>query len=136
MTDVIKSPVPIQTYRADLFTATVNTLRRGHTQDELSRALNELVNACRDTNKVGEITLKIKVRPDKSGNGQYFLEDAITCKKPEPERAQTIYFGTPEGNLEREDPSQRSFDLRRVEDTPTAITKALNEDSTPLKKVD
>lgn len=135
MTDVIKSPAPIQTYRGDLFNHVVSTLRNGHTQDELSRELNELVNACRETCKVGELTIKIKVRPDKAGNGQYSLEDDYSCKKPKPERGSTFYFGTPEGNLQRDDPAQQNLNLRQVEEQ-IAEAKTLSEEPTPLKKVD
>lgn len=122
-------------YRADLALNTLKTLRNGHTQDEMSEKLNELVNACRDTNKVGEITLKIKVRPDKSGNGQYFLEDEVTSKIPKPERGQTIYFGTPEGNLQREDPAQRSLDLKDVSSEKAANAKEIDEKPSQLKEV-
>lgn len=128
-------PETIKQYRADLFLNTVKTLRNGHTQDELSEALNELVQACRETNKTGEITLKIKVRPDKSGNGQYFLEDTFNCKKPESERGQTIYFGTPEGNLQREDPDQKILDLKQVASQAPANTKQLNDTPAQLKQV-
>lgn len=122
-------------YRADLALNTLKTLRNGHTQDEMSEAINEVVNACRDTNKVGEITLKIKVRPDKSGNGQYFLEDQITTNIPKPERGQTIYFGTPEGNLQRDDPAQRSLDLKDVSKEESANAKQLDEKPSQLKQV-
>lgn len=121
--------------RADLFSSTLRDLRNGHTQDELSEKLNELVCACRDTNKVGEITLKIKVRPDKAGNGTYFLEDQINCNIPKPERGSTIFFGTPQGNLQRQDPNQQSLDLKEVAKEEPANAKQLDEPSTTLKKV-
>jgi hypothetical protein len=101
--------------RADLFNATMAQLRNGQTQIEASEQLAELVQACRDTNKVGEITIKIKVRPD-GATGQYFLEDQITMKAPKQERGKTLFFGTPEGNLSRTDPKQRELDIRAVDD--------------------
>ncbi|MFT7109901.1 MAG: hypothetical protein ACI843_001568 [Psychrobacter glaciei] len=122
-------------YRADLALNTIKTLRNGRTQDEFSEQLNDLVQACRETNKIGEITLKIKVRPDKAGNGQYFLEDQITCNAPKPERGQTIYFGTPDGNLQRDDPNQQSLDLREVSKQEPANSKQLTEAPTQLKEV-
>lgn len=122
-------------YRPDLALNVLKTLRNGHTQDEMSEKLNELVQACRETNKTGEIILKIKVQPDKSGNGQYFLKDAITVNKPEPERGQTIFFGTPEGNLQRDDPAQRSLDLKDVSAKEPANTKELEETPSQLKQV-
>lgn len=102
--------------REDLFNATVAQLRNGQTQIEASEMLNELVLACRETNKVGELTLKIKVRPD-GASGQYFLEDQVSINAPKPERGKTLFFGTPDGNLQRDDPNQRKLDLRAIEDT-------------------
>jgi hypothetical protein len=101
--------------RPDLFNATVAQLNNGGTQSEASEMLAELVQACRDTNKVGELTLKIKVRPD-GATGQYFLEDQLSMKKPEFPRGKTLFFGTPEGNLTRQDPNQGQLDIRAVED--------------------
>ncbi|MDO6806775.1 hypothetical protein Q4595_30230, partial [Wenyingzhuangia sp. 1_MG-2023] len=74
-----------------------------------------LVQACRDTNKVGELTLKIKVRPD-GNSGQYFLEDQVSINAPKPERGKTLFFGTPEGNLSRTDPNPGELKLRDVSD--------------------
>ena len=101
--------------REDLFNATVAQLRNGATQIEASEMLNELVRACRETNKVGELTLKIKVRPD-GATGQYFLEDQISSTIPKPERGKTLFFGTPEGNLQRQDPNQKELELRNVDE--------------------
>lgn len=102
--------------REDHFNATVAQLRNGATQIEASELLNELVQACRETNKVGELTLKIKVRPD-GASGQYFLEDQVSINAPKAERGKTLFFGTPDGNLQRDDPNQKKLDLRAIEDT-------------------
>lgn len=119
--------------RPDLFNATVAQLNNGRTQQELSEALNELVQACRDTNKVGEITLKIKVRPD-GASGQYFLEDQMNVNLPKFDRAKTLFFGTPEGNLQRTDPAQHELDVRAVQDA-TPQTKQLDDERPQIKTV-
>lgn len=119
--------------RPDLFNATVAQLNNGRTQQELSEALNELVQACRDTNKVGEITLKIKVRPD-GASGQYFLEDQMNVNLPKFDRAKTLFFGTPEGNLQRTDPAQGDLDIRAVQDA-TPQTKQLADEKPQIKAV-
>jgi len=121
-------------YRQDLFTNTVNQLRSGRTQEELSKKLNEIVNACRDTGKVGELTLKIKVRPDKGDTGQYFLEDNVVVKLPEFERGKTLMFGTPEGNLQRTDPNQGELPLRSIDESPAAV-KTVSEAQQPAKQI-
>lgn len=103
-------------YRQDLFTHTINSLRSGRTQQEASELLNDLVNICRDTGKSGKITLEIAINPDKGLNGQYFISDKITVKKPEFPRGQTILWGTPDGNLQINDPNQSELDLKVIED--------------------
>lgn len=111
-------------YRADLFPHVLGELRSGRTSDELSEELNRLVCACRDTNKLGEITLTLKVKPNKGDNGQYFIQDTIKVKAPVFERGETLLYGTPEGNLQRTDPHRHSNEL-----------KSVSEDSAPLKQV-
>jgi len=113
-------------YRQDLFNFTLTQLRGGKTQEELSAKLNELVKDCRDTGKKGELTLTIAVRPDKGDTGQYFLKPSIKIKSPQFEIGDTLFWGTPEGNLQRTDPAQGDLDLRIV---PTAqpVTKLVDE---------
>tara|TARA_R110002167_G_scaffold188319_1_gene389857 strand:+ start:31643 stop:32008 length:366 start_codon:yes stop_codon:yes gene_type:complete len=118
--------------RADLFNATVAQLRNGTTQAEASEMLAELVQACRDTNKIGELTLKIKVRPD-GASGQYFLEDQVTINAPKPERGKTLFFGSPEGNLSRTDPNQKELNLRDVSDEQN--TRELDDDRPAIKAI-
>ena len=118
--------------RQDHFNATVAQLRNGQTQIEASELLNELVQACRKTNKVGELTLKIKIRPD-NASGQYFLEDQVSIKAPKSERGKTLFFGTPEGNLSRQDPNQKELDLRSLNENREV--KALAEPDRDIKAI-
>ncbi|WP_041522967.1 hypothetical protein [Gilvimarinus agarilyticus] len=113
-------------YRQDLFLETIKQLRSGKTQDELSEYVNQLVQDCRATGKMGTITLQIKIKPDTGDTGQYFLEDKITVKKPAFERGKTLMFGTPEGNLQRTDPNQGELPLRDVsseQQAPREVTQ-------------
>ena len=119
--------------RPDLFNATVAQLNNGRTQQELSEALSELVQACRATNKVGEITLKIKVRPD-GASGQCFLEDQISTNLPKFDRSKTLFWGTQEGNLQRTNPAQHELDVRAVQDA-TPQTKQLDDERPQIKAV-
>ncbi|HFD80448.1 MAG TPA: hypothetical protein ENK05_08690 [Gammaproteobacteria bacterium] len=104
------------TTRPDLWNATVATLRQGLTQEELSEKLSEAVCMARETGKQAKVALEITVKP--IGDGQYELRDKITAKIPEHQRGITLMFGTPDGNLMRDDPRQRNLDLRAVDDTP------------------
>lgn len=112
--------------RQDLFAYALSQIRNGKTQEELSEKLNELIQSCRDTEQKGSITLTITVRPDKGDSGQYFLRPDIKLKKPELAIGDTIFWGTPEGNLQRTDPAQGSLDLKIVADKP-AVTKLVDE---------
>lgn len=122
-------------YRQDLFLEVAKQLRAGRTQDELSEALNQLVQDCRNTGKKGVVTLKITVKPDKGDNGQYFLSDEIVVKRPSFERGQTILFGTPDGNLQRTDPNQPELPLRSVEQ-PQQEPRFVAEPEQAPRKVD
>jgi len=117
--------------RQDLYAYTIGQIRNGKTQEELSEKLNELIQSCRETEQKGSITLTITVRPDKGDSGQYFLRPEIKVKKPELAIGDTIFWGTPEGNLQRTDPAQGTLDLKIVPATPQ-ITKLVDE---PTKEV-
>ncbi len=100
--------------REDLFLFVIGQLRYGATQAELSEALNACVNAARETGSKATLTLSLQILPD--GDGTYRIEDKFVHKLPSLKRGSTIMYGTPEGNLEREDPRQKSLDLRSVPD--------------------
>jgi hypothetical protein len=121
-------------YRNDLFSYALNQMRNGKAQEEASEKLNELINACRDTGTKGKITLEIEVRPDKGDSGQYFLRPTVKIKKPVFAVSDTIFWGTPEGNLQRTDPAQGDLDLKIVPDRPTP-TKLLDEPKAVIKQV-
>lgn len=101
-------------HRPDLFTHTINTLLNGATANELSERLREVVEGCRKTGKQGTLTLKLTVKPQGMGTGQYEIHDDITDKVPQLDKGMTLMFGTPEGNLQRNDPNQRELPLREV----------------------
>lgn len=112
--------------RQDLFAYALSQIRNGKTQEELSEKLNELIQSCRDTEQKGSITLTITVRPDKGDSGHYFLRPDIKLKKPELAIGDTVFWGTPEGNLQRTDPAQGTLDLKIVAEKP-AVTKLVDE---------
>lgn len=111
--------------RDDLFSAVMAQLRNGSAAVEASELLNECVNRSRETGKPSELIIKLKIKPDGVASGQYFLEDQITHKLPKHERSKTLFFGTPEGNLQRNDPKQKQLDLRSIDDDkPTELKQA------------
>ena len=95
------------------FTDTINSLRFGTLAEELTNKLNALTLKCTDTGKAGSITLTISLKPGKGGQMEVF--DDLKVKEPREERGSSIMFSTPEGNLQREDPRQRTLEgLRDV----------------------
>jgi hypothetical protein len=103
------------------FIDTLNAIRYGNLHEELTDKLSELTKACSETGKVGELTLKIKLKPGKAG--QMEILDEIKAKIPEFERGSTILFTTPEGNLQREDPRQMKLEGLRVVDQESGEIK-------------
>ncbi|HEY2250933.1 MAG TPA: hypothetical protein VGH74_07715 [Planctomycetaceae bacterium] len=95
------------------FSDLLRELRYGEALDELSAALNELVAHCVASNKPGELTLKLKLKPSKSGAIE--ITDAVTVAGPKPERGSSLFFATPENNLIRNNPRQTNLDLRQVD---------------------
>lgn len=105
-------------YRQDLYMYMLTQLRGGKLQEELSQELNQLIQDCRKVGKKGEITLTVVVNPDKGDSGQYFMRPDIKIKSPKPEVGETMFWATPEGNLQRTDPSQHDLDLRVIPEQP------------------
>lgn len=97
--------------RDDLFTHVVNNMRNGGLQAELSEQLNECVLMSQQTGNKSTLTLTIEIKPNGS-TGQYHLKDTVKSKLPELSKGASIFFGTPDGNLQRDDPNQRSLDLK------------------------
>lgn len=99
--------------KPELAIDTLKALRYGQTEVELSEAISEAVQCARDTGKQAVVSLKITIKPQ-GNSGQYFITDDITTKLPKLPKEQTIMFGTPEGNLLREDPRQQKLPLREL----------------------
>lgn len=93
----------------DLFSRTLNSIDYGEFQKELSQALGEVLQGVKDTNKAGELAVKLKVKMESSGTGQISITADHTAKVPEQGRGKWLLYATPEGNLQREDPRQKSL---------------------------
>ena len=74
----------------------------------------QLVDAVRDTNKAGEITIKLTVTPSgwKRGTGlpnQVDVEPKISTKIPKPNMGKSIFFLDDNNKLTRNDPDQEEM---------------------------
>ncbi|MGX0133058.1 hypothetical protein [Cupriavidus metallidurans] len=90
------------------FNDTLVQMRYGELHDDLTDALNDLVATVDKTQKAGKLVLTLSLKPGKGG--QIEIADDLKVTKPKEEKSNTIMFATPEGNLQREDPRQRSFE--------------------------
>ncbi|MGS2743566.1 hypothetical protein ACU6TU_08215 [Halomonas sp. LS-001] len=118
------------------FTMMLAKLRRGQTLEELSEALVEAQERCKDTGKMAEITLKVKIKPEKGMPGMFMLSDEIKSRLPEFDRGASVMFEDANMQLQLEDPRQQKMDLREVE-LKKREAKQLEEETKPtkLKKV-
>lgn len=105
------------TTATDADTATAATVN-GSTSDldakrlrQLSEALAAVLLACRDTEKPGEITLKIRVRPNPDYLGQMLISDQVLAKPPEQATSEAYLFDADALRLHGEDQGQLSIPL-------------------------
>ena len=85
--------------------------RQGQLHRQLSEALAAVLLACRDTEKPGEITLKIRVKPNPDYLGQMLISDQVLAKPPE-QATSTAYLFNPDAlRLHGEDKGQLSIPL-------------------------
>lgn len=96
--------------------------RNGRAADVASLQLAEVIRAVDATNKAGELTITIKVKPEKGGGSQKTL--AINCKSkvPQTDIPEAVFFSDADGNLHRSDPAQHS--MFRDADGDAARTQA------------
>lgn len=91
------------------------TQRKGHLHEQLSEALVEVVNAVVEHDKVGTLTLKVKVAPGGRGySPTVTITDAIVLNVPEGAPESALFFVDDDGNLTRRDPNQPELGLREV----------------------
>lgn len=86
--------------------------RRGRAVDLASQRLAELIMAVDETNKAGEITIKIKVKPQKGGGSEKTLAIDVKSKIPEMDLPEAVFFSDGDGNLHRTDPAQQEMPFR------------------------
>lgn len=109
---------------ARAFADVVRDLAAGKTYDELTAGLAEVVEAVLHTRKVGELSLKITVRPN--GEGSVRITDEIKAKVPQPTRGETLFFALEGGGLVRNDPRQADLPLREVRSAPAPLKEAVD----------
>lgn len=105
--EVIKNP----------FLEVLENLNSGATYD-LSEMLQQCVERSTETGKQSSLTLKITIKPEGS-TGQFEVKDEVKKMLPTLPRRSTLMFSNTRGVLQREDPKQKTLDLKTVETQPT-----------------
>ena len=106
-------PDPDQTTAAvKPFAAWLQEHRSGGLHQELSEALAEVARAVSEHEKVGSLTVTIKLEPN--GVGTVIVTDELKTKVPEPARPASLFFTDAGGNLSRRNPRQPELPLREV----------------------
>jgi len=88
------------------FLAFLQEHREGALQDELSEALNRVVEAVRQIGKAGTLTFVVGIKPAGRSHNQVLIADDIKLKLPEPDREETVMYVDRDGNLTRANPKQ------------------------------
>lgn len=105
------------------FLDTLRQLRGGLSLEELSAQLQSLVAAVQDTGRKGSLVYTLTVKPATAGSSfQLVLADDIKAKVPCLERSADIFFATKAHELTRDNPNQRSLELRAVPEPEAAPT--------------
>lgn len=104
------------------FVDTLRDLEYGKLLDDLADAQHAVIAGVQETHKIGTVTVVLKYRYET--DGQISVETDVKNKVPKMPRGTTLFFTTPEGNIQRDDPRQRKLELKKVAD-----------DKQPLKEV-
>ena len=89
------------------FVSMLGDLGGGATHEKLNDHLHDVVQAVVDTGGAGEITLKLKFKPN--GKGGIAVSEEVKVKLPELQRGVSMFFADDNGNLLRRDPRQREL---------------------------
>ncbi len=97
----------------------LNRLRRGQVMDLLSKEINRIVNAVKDTTsgKGGVVTLSLKIDPIKKVCNAVQIQAVVTGKAPEDPPTVDLLWYDDDGNLYSRDPNQGHL----FEDGPQAL---------------
>jgi hypothetical protein len=106
------------------FADVVRELAGGTVYEDLTTQLGEVVTAVMETGKVGELSLKLSIKPNGEGSVRVLAD--VKQKVPAATLGETLFFATSSGSLIRNDPRQSELPLREVAATQAPLKDALN----------
>jgi hypothetical protein len=113
-----KTPIPDEE-GVKPFAAIFQEHRNGSVHDDASKLLAEVVQACVETGKKGQLSIKVTISPKADSD---YLEVAfdVEPKTPRHGAKPSIFYATKGGSLLRENPRQMRMGIREV---PMSITE-------------
>ena len=105
-------------------------VRGGYALNDASKKLAEVIQAVKSTGKPGEVTLTIKISPDKTDDRIFTLKPSVKAKIPEKGYAEGHVFIDSTGRITKEDPAQIELIKERREDGVASLERseaALNQ---------
>lgn len=87
-------------------TDVLRDIRRGRAVEQATSLLAEIVRAVDETGKSGSVTMTLTVKPEKGGGSQKTLSVSVSCKKPQMDIPEAVFFSDADGDLHRSDPTQ------------------------------
>src|SRR5262245_28944212 len=107
------------------FTDVLRDIRKGRVVEAASEELAEVVRGVLDTNKPGELTLKLSVKPQGKGDNAVIVGAKLAAKVPQADLPDALFFADLDGDLLRDDPTQQRMfaDVERVDPLTGEVTK-------------
>ena len=106
-------------------------VRGGYALHDASKKLAEVIQAVKATGKPGEVTLTIKISPDKTDDRIFTLKPSVKAKIPEKGYAEGhVFLDAVTGRITKEDPAQLELLKERREEGVASIERseaALNQ---------
>lgn len=102
----------------------MSQVRGGFALHKAGERLQEVLEAVRDTHQAGELTLTLKIKPDKNDERVVTIQPIIKTKVPEKGFTEGIFFVDDDGNVTREDPKQIKMQLDREKQGVTTMQQA------------
>lgn len=88
------------------FTDVIRDIRKGRVVEAASEQLAEVVRGVLDTNKGGEVVLKLSVKPQGKGDNAVIVSAKLSSKVPQADLPDALFFADLDGDLLRDDPTQ------------------------------
>lgn len=84
-------------------------IRKGRVVERASEEMAEVVRAVLDTEKAGKLTIELTVKPQGKGDSAVIVSAKLKTTIPQADLPDALFFADLDGDLHRDDPSQREM---------------------------